>query len=109
MTSVSAVSGSASVDPAGISSRPRSGAAVELAKCKKDLANWVDCPSGRTSAGKAKIAEITDKISALKAEVERAEKQKPTETKSREVAVAQSTPTDVLRFDGVGSYVSVRA
>ena len=56
---------------------PRSAAAGgELAKLESQLSDWVHCPSSKTSAGKAKIAEITDKIDAIKVSVKKAEDNK---------------------------------
>jgi hypothetical protein len=39
--------------------------AAQLSRCETQLSDWVNCPSGRTPAGKAKIAEITGKISDI--------------------------------------------
>ncbi len=57
--------------PPGALSRPSAGG--ELEKLKSQLSDWVNCPSCTTSAGKAKIAEITDKIETIKAQARTAE------------------------------------
>jgi len=38
---------------------------AQLDKLQIQLADWVSCPSGKTPEGKAKIKEISDKVSAL--------------------------------------------
>jgi peptidoglycan hydrolase CwlO-like protein len=38
---------------------------TQLDKCKIQLADWVSCPSHSTPEGKAKISELSNKISEL--------------------------------------------
>ena len=42
------------------------GVDAQLAKCETQLADWMACPSRKTPEGKAKIAELSDKIKTLK-------------------------------------------
>jgi hypothetical protein len=79
----------------------------ELAKCESQLSDWVNCPSSKTSAGKAKIAEITGKIQTIKAQMKKAEDAKAVpaaQTHAVPVPLAQA-----LRFDGIGSWLDMHA
>ena len=84
-------------------------ASVELAKYESQLADWVQCASSKTSEGKAKIAEITDKIEAIKAEVKRAEDAPPKAPSppipDPAVAAAQLQP----RLDQLGTWLDAKA
>ena len=77
------------------SSQPPATASADLAKLESQLSDWVHCPSGKTPAGKARIAEITDKIDAIKARVEKSDVEK----------IAPSG----LRLDGLGGWVNEQA
>jgi len=46
---------------------------AQLAKYQSQLSDWVQCPSGKTPEGKAKIAELTDKIQSLKSQMKQAD------------------------------------
>jgi len=84
-----------------------SSASGELAKCESQLSDWVHCPSSKTSAGKAKIAEIAGKIEAIKAQIKKAE-----DTMSVASAVSYAPPAkavEQLRFDGLGSLMNAQA
>ncbi len=78
------------------SSQPPATASADLAKLESQLSDWVHCPSSKTSTGKAKIAEITDKIDAIKAKVEKAD-------------VEKIAPQQGLRLDGLGAWVNESA
>ena len=79
---------------------------AQLAKYQVQLADWTNCPSCTTPEGKAKIAEIADKISDIKLSMQSAELSRP-ETKSLS---GTSTPIDAaLKAAGVGSLISVYA
>jgi hypothetical protein len=47
--------------------------AADLAKCERQLADWTSCPSRKTPEGKAKIKEIGDRITVVKAKMQQAE------------------------------------
>jgi outer membrane murein-binding lipoprotein Lpp len=85
---------------------PRSAAADgQLAKCESQLSDWVNCPSGKTPAGRAKIAEISNQIATLKAQIKQADERKP-------AAAPAPTPVqqaDRIRFDGQGSWINLQA
>lgn len=53
--------------------RGRVAASSELDRLEKQLSDWVNCASAKTSAGRAKIAEISGKIGAVKARSEHVE------------------------------------
>ena len=97
---------SASTAPADSATPARTDATLdgELAKCESQLADWVHCPSGKTSEGKAKIAEITTKRDAIKVRMEMREKQAQ---HANEPAAAQRNPdpTQRLQLSGLGTYV----
>ena len=69
---VSAVTATASVESL-TATPPPAGLDAALAKSQSQLADWVCCPSATTSTGKAKIAEISDRIDAIKAQMQKAE------------------------------------
>lgn len=79
---------------------------AQLAKYQVQLADWTNCPSCTTPEGKAKIAEIADKISDIKLSMQSAELSKP-ETRSLS---GTSTPIEAaLNTTGVGSLISIYA
>lgn len=110
VSAVGSVSGaSAGMDPAEAASRSSSAAQADLVKYQKQLADWIDCPSRKTSYGKAKIAEINDKIHSAKAQIKKAEETQAVEAKPRNPAVDPAAVTPAMRFDGVGTYVQLQA
>ena len=94
-TSTAAVSGAVSA----ASSQPPATASADLAKLESQLSDWVHCPSSKTSAAKAKIAEITDKIDAIKAKVEKSDVEK----------IAPPQQQQTLRLDGLGAWLNEQA
>ena len=75
---VTAVSGSsgagAYAGPAVSSAR---GLDAELARSEVQLSDWTHCVSAKTPHGKEKIAEISAKVSDIKARMKRAEEAPP--------------------------------
>jgi len=98
MASIASLDGTTStITPTdAASSRPPATASADLAKLESQLSDWVHCPSGKTPTGKARIAEITDKIDAIKAKVEKSDVEK--------IAAPQG-----LRLDGLGGWVNEQA
>lgn len=85
---------------------PRPAAADgQLAKCESQLSDWVHCPSGKTPAGRAKIAEISNQIATLKAQIEQTDERKPAPAPAP-MPVQQA---DRIRYDGQGSWVNLQA
>lgn len=106
MSSLSSVqSGSVSVPTSTGSAGIASG---ELAKYESQLSDWVHCPSCKTSTGKAKIAEITAKIDAIKAEMKKVDDAKKSASVTNQES-AQQVVAQGLRFDGQGAWVSTQA
>ncbi|HUN92673.1 MAG TPA: hypothetical protein VMU33_11485 [Burkholderiaceae bacterium] len=46
---------------------------TQASNYKKQLADWVTCPSASTPAGKAKIKQIADKLDAVAEQIKRAD------------------------------------
>jgi len=84
-------------------------ASAELAKYESQLSDWVHCASSKTPEGKAKIAEITDKIESIKAQVKRAEDAKPKAPSQRAPDAVDQAPQPRLRLDQLGTWLDVRA
>jgi hypothetical protein len=83
---------------------PRPAAADgQLAKCESQLSDCVNCPSGKTPAGRAKIAEISNQIATFKALIKQADERKPAP------AAVPVQQTDRIRYDGQGSWVNLQA
>ncbi len=78
--------------------RPVAAVDSQLAKCESQLTDWIECPSGKTPAGRAKIEALTVQIAKLKAHRLRAED-------ASNVAAPQP---DRLRFDGQGARVDLQ-
>jgi len=66
-SSATAVAGASSTAPRG------RGLDADLAKREVQLSDWVHCVSASTPRGKAKIQEIDDQISDIKAQMKAAE------------------------------------
>lgn len=87
---------------------PRPAAAdMQLAKCESQLSDWVHCPSGKTPAGRAKIAEISSQIATLKAQIKQADERKPAALPVPAPAPVQQA--DRMRYDGQGGWVNLQA
>jgi hypothetical protein len=84
-------------------------ASVELAKYESQLSDWVHCASSKTSEGKSKIAELTDKINSIKAEVKRAEDTRLPTPAQQAADAAGKAPQRPLRLDQLGTWLDVRA
>jgi hypothetical protein len=74
------------------------GIEVQLAQYEIQLSDWINCPSCKKPKGKAKIAEISDKISDIKQRVKSAEVQRqnaPTKFMGAGTSIVQRTDTSV--------------
>ncbi|MEJ7138028.1 hypothetical protein [Amphibiibacter pelophylacis] len=102
--------------PAAVKPSPGAAAVAsgELAKLESQLSDWVHCSSSKTSAGKAKIAEITSHIDLIKAQMKKAEETKEAKELTSSVASVSNPPPSSqatgpeLRFDGTGTWVDVQ-
>ena len=114
MSTVNSIQSSSCVTCA--SSASAASASSELAKFETQLSDWVHCPSSKTSAGKAKIAEITDRIESIKAQMKQAEDAKVFADAATTTAAAETfiqhapsqTAGPALRFDGTGTWVNMQ-
>ena len=97
----------AGITPVQASIRPPANASGELAKCESQLSDWVHCASSKTPEGKAKIAEITGKIDAIKAQMKKAEEASTASAAPASAPTSETTPR--LRFDGLGAKLNVQA
>jgi hypothetical protein len=101
----------ASIQPSTVAFQSSRGSAAtssgELAKCESQLSDWVHCASSKTSAGKAKIAEITNKIDSIKADMKKADESKTAAL--REEKTPPMNTVHRLRFDGLGTWVNLQA
>ena len=82
---------------------------AQLAKCESQLSDWVHCPSGKTPAGRAKIAEISNQIATLKAQIKQADERKPAPAPAPTPAPTPVQQADRIRYDGQGSWVNLQA
>lgn len=93
-----------SLQSSGAVAVPRPAAADgQLAKCESQLSDWVHCPSGKTPAGRAKIAEISDQIATLKAQIKEADESRPAP------APTPVQQADRIRYDGQGGWLNLQA
>ena len=63
---------------------------AQLDRCEKQLSDQVNCSSANTTAGKAKIRELSDRISVLKQHMEQAAT--PRKTTSPAIQPVSATP-----------------
>jgi hypothetical protein len=111
MTGVGSLNVSITSSPAvtqGPQAAPANSSA-ELAKYEGKLSDWVHCASSKTSEGKAKIAEITDKIESIKAQLKRAEDAKPKAPSQQSPDSAATTSHRLLRLDQLGTRLDAKA
>ena len=108
MTSVSSLNVSTVASAAAPQAAPAN-ASAELAKYESQLSDWVHCASSKTSAGKAKIAEITDKIETIKAQVKRAEDTRPSVPSLQAPDAVGKVSQRQLRLDQLGTWLDAQA
>jgi hypothetical protein len=68
---IASVSGSSAFYSPSSASDHRAGLEADLARYKSQLADWCQCGSSKTDAGKAKIRELTDKVNQAEARLEK--------------------------------------
>lgn len=78
IAAIGAASGSAAIGQTPGASPGASAGALQaqLQKCQNQLADWVDCPSGKTPQGQAKIQQIENQTAGIKAQLARIGTQK---------------------------------
>ena len=110
MSSIGSISGMPGVGtPPPGSARAATDASAELAKLECQLSDWVNCPSGKTSAGKARIAEITQQIDAIKTQAKHAEQSASNAAPATSIEGTHSVGPPSVRLDGLGTTLDVRA
>jgi len=77
---------------------------AQLDKCKIQLADWVSCPSHATVEGKAKITEISNKISAIEQRLKAAD----TAGRSNRQTVNDTNTTSNINTKSVASILTMR-
>jgi hypothetical protein len=91
---------------------------AQLARYQVQLADWENCPSCKTPEGKAKIADLTDKISSVKQRLKSAElsSQETNALRGADRSMSSRNPRDAsssidstLSTGGVGSLVNAYA
>lgn len=108
MSSVSSLNLSTTSSAAPSQAAPAN-ASAELAKYESQLSDWVHCASSKTSEGKAKIAEITDKIEAIKTQVKRAEDARPKVPDLQTQDAVPAASLRQLRLDQLGTWLDAQA
>lgn len=71
MSAITFTSSVASISDTGAEPAPAD-LDAEKAKCESQLADWVHCVSASTPEGKAKIEQLSARLSAINAKVEKA-------------------------------------
>ena len=121
---LNAIGSSVYLSPAG-TGKSSGSLETQLDQYKIKLADWVSCPSCKTPEGKAKIAELTDKISEIKQRLEAADaantpnapntpnipadKGKAAPASANDKAGYRSSPAQPLPVGTVGSRLDVFA
>jgi hypothetical protein len=90
---LSAIGSSAFPSPAG-TGKSTAGLETQLAQYQVKLADWVNCPSCKTPEGKAKIAEISDKINEIKQRMKAADAANSPTDKNNDKVVSVSRVRD---------------
>ncbi len=83
---------------------------AELARYQRQLAEWVDCPPGKTPEGRAGIAQIEDKVASVKAGLKQRETmhrlaEPPSSAGTRQTPAEPAT----LILSGTGGLLDTRA
>ncbi|MDB5801036.1 MAG: hypothetical protein JWL63_1975 [Rhodocyclales bacterium] len=74
---VTAVGASTSYSPAtagGVTPGAKRGLEAQVDTLKKQLCDWVTCPSAKTPEGKAKIEDLTNKLNSTEARIKQIDK-----------------------------------
>ena len=77
---------------------------AEKAKCERQLADWVHCVSATTPTGKAKIAELSARLSQIDTQIKKAD-----DDGSRAVAQLPSPSPSPTSLSPLGAIVDVHA
>lgn len=86
--------GNASFSPSTVANQSTVALEVQLARCQTELAQWLGCPSGKTSEGQARIAELSTRIGEIEQRIGAAEaagRRSPGQSTGAETATAFPT------------------
>jgi hypothetical protein len=72
----------------------------QLSRYEIQLADWCNCPSGKTPAGQQKIAELQAKADAVKAQLDQADAARSQQIVAATSAAAESQPVRTDRPAG---------
>ncbi|MDB5815910.1 MAG: hypothetical protein JWM03_909 [Rhodocyclales bacterium] len=92
---VAAVGASTTYNPA-TSGGSKRGLEAQADTLKKQLGDWVTCPSAKTPAGKAKIADLTNKLDATQARIKALDKAQTSHSNDAGISTANAQRTDAL-------------
>lgn len=84
---------------------------AQLNTCRAQLQDWVTCPSAKTPEGKAKIDQITSRMEAIRAQIEKAGQRKDNQSSApRAMQATGQTAADPPANGGpLGSQIDVYA
>lgn len=97
---------SAGVPGAGVSSGALE---AQLNRYQIQLADWCNCPSGKTPEGKAKIQQIQAKADAVKAQLDRIEAAKTRQPSTADAANAPPAAQSAPLPTSLGGFLDVLA
>ena len=107
-TSISSVS-----SPVAFSTGAKPGGAgilrVQLSRYQSQLADWCNCPSGKTSEGKKIIDDLQQKADAAQAALKRAEDSRSASAASPAIAINAPTAPDGATGPATSSSLDVLA
>jgi hypothetical protein len=82
--------------PASAAGKSTAALAAQLSRCQTQLSDWVNCPSGKSPEGKAKIAEISGNIAELKQRLQQPDVPTAAPTTAPAIQQASHSPTTSL-------------
>ena len=92
--------GAAAAAAVGVPARRPANLDGDLAKYEGQLSDWTYCASGKTPEGKVKIAQISDKISTIKAQMHQADQ---ASAAAKAVVAKPAAPASTIRVTDVVS------
>ena len=107
MTAIAPV-GATAQQTAGYSPKASGASAGELATLERQLSSWLNCPSSKSASTKEKIAAISGKIGVIKAQVEKAQLNRPSPPQSTTVNKSASIAAQQFQRDSLGTLLDVR-
>ncbi len=105
---IASVGGSSALYSAPSASDHRAALEADLARYKSQLADWCQCSSSKTDAGKAKIRELTDKVNQAEARLEKVSNNAKSRLENSQQASSIVTPANPVS-GASGRLIDVRA